>query len=302
MAILVIYIVLGILYESFIHPLTILSGLPSAAFGALLTLQIFGLSLDLYGFVGVIMLIGIVKKNAIMMVDFAIEREREGHKTAAEAIYEGCLVRFRPIMMTTMAALMGTLPIAFGLAPERIRGVRWASPLLADCLLAARHAVFDAGVLHLHGFLPGLAGAPFRESRPEKGNGACGRPRFGRLEYAHRGFYSAHNFRFDCPLSTVSPASLDKIYLSLRTIDPIFRLPSMGSGRELRRGMWGLVYPCFVLSLAGTVQNAVWRKPAKRYPHAAQAARATDEFPRPSNHRMEWKVGPVHRNPASRAS
>ena len=114
MAILVIYIVLGILYESFIHPITILSGLPSAAFGALLTLQIFHLSLDLYGFVGVIMLIGIVKKNAIMMVDFAIERERHGHKSAEEAIYEGCLIRFRPIMMTTMAALMGTLPIALG--------------------------------------------------------------------------------------------------------------------------------------------------------------------------------------------
>ncbi len=114
MAILVIYIVLGILYESFIHPITILSGLPSAAFGALLTLQIFHLNLDLYGFVGVIMLIGIVKKNAIMMVDFAIERERQGDKTAEEAIYEGCLIRFRPIMMTTMAALMGTLPIALG--------------------------------------------------------------------------------------------------------------------------------------------------------------------------------------------
>jgi len=114
MAILVIYIVLGILYESFIHPLTILSGLPSAAFGALLTLQIFGYSLDLYAFVGVIMLIGIVKKNAIMMVDFAVERERQGDKTAAEAVYEGCLIRFRPIMMTTMAALMGTAPIAFG--------------------------------------------------------------------------------------------------------------------------------------------------------------------------------------------
>jgi hydrophobic/amphiphilic exporter-1 (mainly G- bacteria), HAE1 family len=113
-AILVIYLVLGILYESFIHPLTILSGLPSAAFGALLSLQVFGLGLDLYGFVGVIMLIGIVKKNAIMMVDFAIAREREGHTTAAEAVYQGCLVRFRPIMMTTMAALMGTLPIALG--------------------------------------------------------------------------------------------------------------------------------------------------------------------------------------------
>jgi HAE1 family hydrophobic/amphiphilic exporter-1 len=114
MAILVIYIVLGILYESFIHPLTILSGLPSAAFGALLTLQIFHLSLDLYGFVGIIMLIGIVKKNAIMMVDFAVAYQHDRHETAAEAIYQGCLVRFRPIMMTTMAALMGTLPIAIG--------------------------------------------------------------------------------------------------------------------------------------------------------------------------------------------
>jgi HAE1 family hydrophobic/amphiphilic exporter-1 len=114
MAVLVIYIVLGILYESFIHPITILSGLPSAAFGALLTLQIFHLSLDLYGFVGIIMLIGIVKKNAIMMVDFAVAYERDRHETAAEAIYQGCLVRFRPIMMTTMAALMGTLPIAIG--------------------------------------------------------------------------------------------------------------------------------------------------------------------------------------------
>jgi HAE1 family hydrophobic/amphiphilic exporter-1 len=114
MAILVIYIVLGILYESFIHPLTILSGLPSAAFGALLTLQIFGYNLDLYSFVGIIMLIGIVKKNAIMMVDFAVEREKKGDKSAEEAVFEGCLIRFRPIMMTTMAALMGTLPIAIG--------------------------------------------------------------------------------------------------------------------------------------------------------------------------------------------
>jgi hydrophobic/amphiphilic exporter-1 (mainly G- bacteria), HAE1 family len=114
MAILVIYIVLGILYESFIHPLTILSGLPSAAFGALLTLEVFGYSLDLYSFVGIIMLIGIVKKNAIMMVDFAVEREKQGDKSARDAVYEGCLIRFRPIMMTTMAALMGTAPIAFG--------------------------------------------------------------------------------------------------------------------------------------------------------------------------------------------
>ncbi len=112
--ILVIYIVLGILYESFIHPLTILSGLPSAALGALLTLMYFGYELDLYGFVGIIMLVGIVKKNAIMMIDFALDAERNSGKTTEEAIYYGALVRFRPIMMTTMAALMGTLPIAVG--------------------------------------------------------------------------------------------------------------------------------------------------------------------------------------------
>jgi hydrophobic/amphiphilic exporter-1 (mainly G- bacteria), HAE1 family len=112
-AILVIYMVLGILYESFIHPLTILSGLPAAGVGALLTLSIFHMELDVYSFVGIIMLVGLVKKNAIMMIDFAIEAQRSG-KDAATAIYDGCLVRFRPIMMTTMAALMGTLPIAVG--------------------------------------------------------------------------------------------------------------------------------------------------------------------------------------------
>jgi HAE1 family hydrophobic/amphiphilic exporter-1 len=114
MAIVVIYIVLGVLYESFTHPLTILSGLPAAGLGALLTLTIFGTELNLYAFVGVIMLVGLVKKNGIMMVDFAIEAQRQG-KSPAEAIHEACLVRFRPIMMTTMAALMGTLPIALGL-------------------------------------------------------------------------------------------------------------------------------------------------------------------------------------------
>jgi HAE1 family hydrophobic/amphiphilic exporter-1 len=114
-AILVIYIVLGILYESFIHPLTILSGLPSAGFGALLTLMLFRLDLNIYGFVGLIMLIGIVKKNAIMMIDFAINAQREHGKSPADAIHEGCLLRFRPIMMTTMSALMATLPIALGL-------------------------------------------------------------------------------------------------------------------------------------------------------------------------------------------
>ncbi len=114
-SILVIYIVLGILYESFIHPLTILSGLPSAGFGALLTLLIFKVELDIYAFVGLILLVGIVKKNAIMMIDFALEAQRKDGKLAADAIYAACLVRFRPIMMTTVAAIMGTLPIAIGL-------------------------------------------------------------------------------------------------------------------------------------------------------------------------------------------
>jgi HAE1 family hydrophobic/amphiphilic exporter-1 len=115
MAIVVIYIVLGILYESYIHPITILSGLPSAGFGALITLMLFGKELNLYGFVGLIMLIGIVKKNAIMMIDFALEAQRSEGKPPLEAIHQGALVRFRPIMMTTMAALMGTLPIALGI-------------------------------------------------------------------------------------------------------------------------------------------------------------------------------------------
>ena len=114
LAIFVIYVVLGILYESFIHPITILSGLPSAGFGALLTLLLFKQDLDIYAFVGIIMLVGLVKKNGIMMIDFAIEARKSREITPADAIYEACLVRFRPIMMTTMAALMGTLPIALG--------------------------------------------------------------------------------------------------------------------------------------------------------------------------------------------
>jgi HAE1 family hydrophobic/amphiphilic exporter-1 len=114
MAILIIYIVLGILYESFIHPLTILSGLPAAGFGALLTLLLFRMDLNIYAFVGVIMLVGLVKKNGIMMIDFALSAQRNEGKTAVDAIYEGCVIRFRPIMMTTMSALMATLPIALG--------------------------------------------------------------------------------------------------------------------------------------------------------------------------------------------
>jgi HAE1 family hydrophobic/amphiphilic exporter-1 len=113
-AIMVVYIVLGILYESYIHPLTILSGLPSAGFGALVTLYIFHIDLNIYAFVGLIMLIGIVEKNAIMQIDFALETERQHGLSPERAIYEGCLIRFRPIMMTTMAALLGAVPIALG--------------------------------------------------------------------------------------------------------------------------------------------------------------------------------------------
>jgi len=117
--------VLGILYESFIHPVTILSGLIPAGFGALVTLWLFGAELNLYAFVGIIMLIGIVKKNAIMMIDFALEAERKEGKSPEESIYQGALVRFRPIMMTTAAALMGTLPIAigFGAGADSRRGL-----------------------------------------------------------------------------------------------------------------------------------------------------------------------------------
>jgi HAE1 family hydrophobic/amphiphilic exporter-1 len=114
LAIGVVYIVLGMLYDSYIHPITILSGLPAAGLGALVTLTLFHNELNIYSFVGLVMLIGIVKKNAIMQIDFALEAERQHGKTPTEAIYEGCLIRFRPIMMTTMAALLGSLPIALG--------------------------------------------------------------------------------------------------------------------------------------------------------------------------------------------
>jgi HAE1 family hydrophobic/amphiphilic exporter-1 len=113
--IIVIYIVLGILYESFIHPITILSGLPAAGVGALLTLMLFGMNLSVIAIIGIIMLVGIVKKNAIMMIDFAIDAQRNRGEMPERAIHQACLLRFRPIMMTTMAAIMGTLPIAVGL-------------------------------------------------------------------------------------------------------------------------------------------------------------------------------------------
>jgi HAE1 family hydrophobic/amphiphilic exporter-1 len=114
-AVLVIYIVLGILYESYIHPITILSGLPSAGLGALVILLLFHVELSIYAFLGLILLIGIVKKNAIMIIDFALDAERNERKSPEEAIYQACIVRFRPIMMTTLAALMGSIPIAVGI-------------------------------------------------------------------------------------------------------------------------------------------------------------------------------------------
>jgi len=139
MSILVIYMILGILYESFIHPITILSGLPSAGVGALAALMLFKIDLNIYGFVGVIMLVGIVKKNAIMMIDFALEAQRTNGKSPLESIYSGALIRFRPIMMTTMAALMGSLPIAlgFGAGAESRRplGIAVVGGLLVSQLL-----------------------------------------------------------------------------------------------------------------------------------------------------------------------
>jgi hydrophobic/amphiphilic exporter-1 (mainly G- bacteria), HAE1 family len=175
--ILVIYLVLGVLYESFIHPITILSGLPSAAFGAFLTLQIFGLSLDLYAFVGVIMLVGIVKKNAIMMVDFAISREREGHKSAQEAIYEGSLIRFRPIMMTTMAALMGTFPIAIGSGmgadARRPLGLAVVGGLVFSQLVTLYLTpVFYTYMDSLQSWLAGLLGKSSAENKPRLADGS----------------------------------------------------------------------------------------------------------------------------------
>jgi HAE1 family hydrophobic/amphiphilic exporter-1 len=126
----VIYVLLGVLYESFIHPLTILAGLPSAAVGALLTLRLFGLDLTIIAMIGILMLIGIVKKNAIMMIDFALDAQRNQGMKPAQAIREACILRFRPILMTTMAALMGALPIALGLGA----GAELRQPLgLAVC-------------------------------------------------------------------------------------------------------------------------------------------------------------------------
>ena len=172
LAIVVIYIVLGILYESFTHPLTILSGLPSAGFGALLTLWLFNTDLSLYAFVGIIMLVGLVKKNGIMMVDFALQAQREQPgKDPAQAIHEACMVRFRPIMMTTMAALVGTLPIAVGwgagaevAAAARPRGGRRPAGV------AAADALHHPGLLRVYRAGPGLGGAVEEAGRRRGGH------------------------------------------------------------------------------------------------------------------------------------
>ena len=133
-ALVTVYIVLGVLYESFIHPITILSTLPSAGVGAFLALILFHQDLSVVAIIGIVLLIGIVKKNGIMMVDFALEAEREHGKNATDAIYEASLLRFRPIMMTTMAALLGGLPLALGTRHSvRSCAARWASRWWADC-------------------------------------------------------------------------------------------------------------------------------------------------------------------------
>jgi HAE1 family hydrophobic/amphiphilic exporter-1 len=166
MAIVVIYIVLGILYESFIHPVTILSALPFAGFGALVTLLVFNSELNIYAFVGIVMLVGLVKKNGIMMVDFALEAKKSGNKSASEAIYEACLIRFRPIMMTTMAALMGTLPIALGYGAGGEARQPLGLAVVGGLLFSQFLTLFITPVFFV--YLDKLQGALSRQDRTEK--------------------------------------------------------------------------------------------------------------------------------------
>jgi HAE1 family hydrophobic/amphiphilic exporter-1 len=178
-AVLAIYIVLGILYESFVHPLTILTGLPAATAGALATLELFGFDLSVNAVIGILMLIGIVKKNAIMMIDFALVRQRAG-QNSRDAIRDSCLVRFRTIMMTTLAALIGTLPIAMGAgarlgtAPAPRRGRRRRAFRVAD-----PHAVHNARYLPLYG---GLVAGPVARCEKSVREEARGRHPAGSAE------------------------------------------------------------------------------------------------------------------------
>ena len=184
MAVLVIYIILGILYESFIHPLTILSGLPSAGFGALLTLALFGQELNVYGFVGLLMLIGIVKKNAIMMIDFALDAQRNDRKPPATAIFDACIVRFRPIMMTTLAAMMGTLPIALGLGAGGDVRRPSALPWLASLVISQIVTLYITPIIYLTSSVSssGLAGE-VRIFANDRGRTCRCRTRFGRIDF-----------------------------------------------------------------------------------------------------------------------
>jgi multidrug efflux pump len=181
-AVITVYIVLGVLYESYIHPITILSTLPSAGVGAILALMITGNDLTVVALIGIILLIGIVKKNAIMMIDFALEAEREEHKPPEEAIYQACLLRFRPIMMTTMAALLGGLPLALGSGTgaelRRPLGITIVGGLLLSQLLTLVHDAGSLPVVRSAG-APALAKYKIGNVIPQE---PCRRIKVGRLE------------------------------------------------------------------------------------------------------------------------